>query len=145
MAIKSFVSSGNASLVYNSQFFFFFFNCVFLSWRFRVSHGWYIARDLSAEGLKTYLEERVYPKLAKKRFAVLYLHTGVQRSENFVGISALRSIYDAIPSNVRDNLQAVYFLHPGLQARLFLATFGRLFFHGGWVELPVTSYELKHF
>ncbi|KAJ0096881.1 ganglioside-induced differentiation-associated-protein 2 [Pistacia vera] len=89
------------------------------------------ARNLSAEVLKNYLEERVYPRLAKKRFAILYVHTGVQRSENFVGISALRSIYDAIPINVKENLQAVYFVHPGLQARLFLATFGRLFFHGG--------------
>lgn len=87
--------------------------------------------------LKRYLAERVYPRLGKKAFTVLYVHTGVQRSENFAGISALRSIYDAIPANVKENLQAVYFVHPGLQARLFLATFGRLFFNGvgGYVSL----------
>lgn len=28
-----------------------------------------------------------------KKFAVLYIHTGVQRSENFAGISSLRSVY----------------------------------------------------
>ncbi|XP_039044367.1 ganglioside-induced differentiation-associated protein 2-like [Hibiscus syriacus] len=60
-----------------------------------------------------------------------YVHTGVQRSENFPGISALKSIYEAIPVDVKDNLQAVYFVHPGLQARLFLATFGRFLFTGG--------------
>jgi hypothetical protein len=81
--------------------------------------------------LKKYLEERIFPKLGKKKFAVLYVHTGVQRSENFAGISFLRSIYDAIPANVKENLEAVYFIHPGLQARLFLATFGRFLFNAG--------------
>ncbi|KAH7566207.1 hypothetical protein ACOSP7_022575 [Xanthoceras sorbifolium] len=88
-------------------------------------------RVLSVQILKKYLEEKVYPRLARKPFSVLYLHTGVQRSENFLGISALRSVYDSIPVNVKDNLRAVYFVHPGLQARLFLATFGRFFFDGG--------------
>ncbi|KAI6688416.1 hypothetical protein NL676_025244 [Syzygium grande] len=54
--------------------------------------------------------------------------------ENCPGISALRSIYDAVPVGVRRNLEAVYFVHPGLQARLFLATFGRLIFAGGLYE-----------
>ena len=81
--------------------------------------------------LNKYLEEKIFPRLGRKPFAVLYVHTGVQRSENFPGISALRAIYDAIPVNVRDNLQEVYFLHPGLQSRLFLATCGRFLFSGG--------------
>ncbi|KAK8623260.1 hypothetical protein V6N13_118148 [Hibiscus sabdariffa] len=89
------------------------------------------ARMVSSDVLKKYLEEQIYPKLGEKPFSVVYIHTDVQRSENFPGISFLRSIYDAIPTNVKDNLEAVYFLHPGLQARLFLATFGRLFFNGG--------------
>ncbi|KAL9461833.1 hypothetical protein AB3S75_004766 [Citrus x aurantiifolia] len=96
----------------------------------RIIGKFFPARLLSVEVLKRYLAERVYPRLGKKAFTVLYIHTGVQRSENFAGISALRSIYDAIPANVKENLQAVYFVHPGLQARLFLATFGRLFFNG---------------
>uniref|UniRef100_A0A2P2Q6Y5 Uncharacterized protein MANES_02G111300 n=1 Tax=Rhizophora mucronata TaxID=61149 RepID=A0A2P2Q6Y5_RHIMU len=86
---------------------------------------------LSGDALKTYLEEKVFPELGEKPFAVLYVHTGVQRSENFPGISSLRSLYDAIPTNVKDNLRALYFLHPALQSRLFLATFGRLFFSSG--------------
>ncbi|KAH7519865.1 hypothetical protein FEM48_Zijuj08G0082500 [Ziziphus jujuba var. spinosa] len=89
------------------------------------------ARIVSVDVLKKYLEQKIYPKLGKKPFSVLYVHTGVQRSENFPGISALRSIYDTIPINVKENLEAVYFVHPGLQARLFLATFGRLLFSGG--------------
>ncbi|GAV56691.1 CRAL_TRIO_2 domain-containing protein [Cephalotus follicularis] len=90
------------------------------------------ARLVSSEVLKKYLEEKIFCKLGEKGFSVVYLHTGVQGSENFAGISALRSIYDAIPINVvKDNLDCVYFVHPGLQARLFLATFGRFLFSGG--------------
>ncbi|KAL5557450.1 hypothetical protein UlMin_039686 [Ulmus minor] len=89
------------------------------------------ARIVSVEVLRRYLEEKIFPRMGKKPFAVLYVHTGVQRSENFPGISGLRSIYEAIPINVKENLQTIYFVHPGLQARLFLATFGRLLFTGG--------------
>lgn len=81
--------------------------------------------------MKKYLEEKIFPELEKHPFAVVYLHTDVEKSDDFVGISALRSIYDAIPTKVRDNLEAMYFVHPGLQARLFLATFGRFLFSGG--------------
>lgn len=81
--------------------------------------------------MKKYLEEKIFPELEKQPFAVVYLHTDVEKTDDFVGISALRSIYDAIPVKVRDNLEAMYFVHPGLQARLFLATFGRFLFSGG--------------
>ncbi|CAL5188211.1 unnamed protein product [Lathyrus oleraceus] len=97
----------------------------------RIIGKFFPARLVSVDVLKNYLEERVFPKLGKKKFAILYIHTGVQRSENFPGISSLRSIYDAIPANVKENLEAVYFIHPGLQARLFLATFGRFLFNAG--------------
>ncbi|KAJ0086341.1 hypothetical protein Patl1_09460 [Pistacia atlantica] len=89
------------------------------------------ARLVSSEVVKKYLQEKIFPKLKEGPFSVVYVHTGVQRSENFPGISALRSIYDAVPINVKDDLEAVYFVHPSLQARLFLATFGRLLFSGG--------------
>lgn len=97
----------------------------------RIIGKFFPARLVSVDVLKNYLEERVFPKLGKKKFAILYIHTDVQRSENFPGISSLRSIYDAIPANVKENLEAVYFIHPGLQARLFLATFGRFLFNAG--------------
>ncbi|XVF59860.1 hypothetical protein PTKIN_Ptkin07bG0309600 [Pterospermum kingtungense] len=97
----------------------------------RIIGKFFPARLLSVDVLKEYLDEHIFPRLGKKPFSVLYVHTGVQRNDNFPGISALRSIYDAIPINVKDNLQAVYFVHPGLHSRLFLATFGRLLFSGG--------------
>ncbi|KAF7809613.1 ganglioside-induced differentiation-associated protein 2 [Senna tora] len=97
----------------------------------RIIAKFFPARLVSVDVLKRYLEERIFPKLEKRKFSVLYVHTGVQRSENFPGISALRSIYDAIPMTVKENLEAVYFVHPGLQARLFLATFGRFLFNAG--------------
>lgn len=89
------------------------------------------ARLVSGEVLNKYLEEKIFPKLREAPFSVFYVHTGVQRSENYPGISALRSIYNAIPMDVQDHLEHVYFVHPSLQARLFLATFGRLIFSGG--------------
>lgn len=88
------------------------------------------ARLVSREALNKYLEDRVFPNLNEKPFSVVYVHTDVQRSENFPGISTLRSICEAIPGEVKENLEAVYFVHPGLQARLFLATFGRFIFSG---------------
>ncbi|PPD77418.1 hypothetical protein GOBAR_DD25659 [Gossypium barbadense] len=77
-----------------------------------------------------YLEEHIFPRLGKT-FLALYVHIGVQRSENFPGISALRWINEAIPINVWDNLQTVYFLNPGLQPHLLLATFGHFLLSGG--------------
>ncbi|KAK4390863.1 UNVERIFIED_CONTAM: hypothetical protein Scaly_1558200 [Sesamum calycinum] len=89
------------------------------------------ARLVSVDTLKKYLEDEIFPGLEGRPFSVVYVHTGVNKGENFPGISGLKSIYDAIPVEVRDNLETFYFLHPGFQSRLFLATFGRLLFAGG--------------
>ncbi|PSS31213.1 hypothetical protein CEY00_Acc04509 [Actinidia chinensis var. chinensis] len=89
------------------------------------------AKLVSGEALSKYLEKKIFPGLGERPFSVVYVHTAVQRSENFPGISALRSIFESIPIDVKDRLEAVYFLHPGLQSRLFLAAFGRLLFSGG--------------
>lgn len=78
-----------------------------------------------------YLEERIYPRLSKRAFCVVYVHTGAQWAHNFPGFLALRAIYDSMPPYVRENLAAVHFVHPSLQSRLFLATFGRLLLGGG--------------
>lgn len=95
---------------------------------------------MSVEALNKYLKEKVFPSFAaddddqqqqQKPFSVVYLQTGVRRCENFPGILTLRSIYSAIPANVKDNLQTIYVVHPGIQSRLFLSTFGRLLFTGG--------------
>lgn len=92
----------------------------------------YIGRAVSLEGLKKYLAEKVFPLLEGRPFCLVYVHTHVQRAENFPGISTLRSIYEALPMAVKENLETVYFVHPGLQARLFFATFGRFLFSGGY-------------
>ena len=138
VATRSFVSSENPSLVNNVNVIFLIlsiFVCVvsvcFFLIVYLLNFCLFIGRCASVETVKKYLEEKVYPKLEKKPFSVVYVHTGVQRSENFPGISALRSIYDGIPMEVKDNLQTVYFVHPDLQARLFFATFGRFLFTGG--------------
>ncbi|KAJ0464150.1 putative CRAL-TRIO lipid binding domain-containing protein [Helianthus annuus] len=88
------------------------------------------AKSLNADLLKKYLEVKVFPKL-ERPFVVVYVHTDVCKSENFPGFSVLRTVYHAIPINVKQNLEWVYFVHPDLQSRVFLATFGRFIFSGG--------------
>ncbi|KAG9441605.1 hypothetical protein H6P81_017459 [Aristolochia fimbriata] len=97
----------------------------------RIVGKFFPARAVDTEALRKYLEERIFPALGEGRFCIVYVHTRVQRGDNFPGISTLRSIYEALPPAVKDNLEAVYFVHPGLQSRLFFATFGRLLFSAG--------------
>ncbi|KAM0000086.1 putative CRAL-TRIO lipid binding domain-containing protein [Helianthus debilis subsp. tardiflorus] len=66
-----------------------------------------------------HLEVKVVPKL-ERPFVVVYVHTDVCKSENFPGFSVLRTVYDAIPINVKQNLEWVYFVHPDLQLEFFL-------------------------
>ncbi|MFS7930845.1 putative CRAL-TRIO lipid binding domain-containing protein [Helianthus anomalus] len=82
--------------------------------------------------------EEDIPRL-KRPFVVVYIHTGVCKSENFSGISFLWSVYDSIPVTIKQNLETVYFVHPDLQSRLFLATFGHFIFTVGY-----TLYSLLH-
>ncbi|KAD3640676.1 hypothetical protein R6Q59_003373 [Mikania micrantha] len=96
----------------------------------RIIGKYFPARDLSVDVLNLYLEKKIFPKL-QRPFAVVYIHTEVCKSENFPGISVLRSLYDSIPITVKQNLETVYFVHPDLQSRLFFATFGRFIFTGG--------------
>lgn len=83
------------------------------------------------EALKRYLEKTIFPAIGEAPFCVVYVHTRVDRQDNFPGVSFLRSVYDSLPAAVRDGMEAVYFVHPGLQARLFFATFGRFLFGAG--------------
>lgn len=88
------------------------------------------ARLVSVEAVKKFLEDEIFPDLEGRPFSAVYVHTEVNRGENFPGISALKCICDAVPAGVRENLEAFYFLHPGIQSRLFLAAFGRILFPG---------------
>lgn len=102
----------------------------------RIVGKFFPARELMAGGgeaaLRSFLERRVFPELqGGTGLVVVYMHTEVERSENFPGVAALRSVYESLPAVVRDGIRVVYFLHPGLQARLFFATFGRFVFSAG--------------
>uniref|UniRef100_A0A0D9W858 CRAL-TRIO domain-containing protein n=1 Tax=Leersia perrieri TaxID=77586 RepID=A0A0D9W858_9ORYZ len=96
------------------------------------------ARELGGRGggqaeaaLKGYVRRRVLPAIGETEFVVVYMHSGVDRGENFPGVAAIRAAYESMPAAVRERLHAVYFVHPGLQSRLFFATIGRFIFSSG--------------
>ncbi|XP_052154049.1 uncharacterized protein LOC127772102 [Oryza glaberrima] len=94
------------------------------------------ARELGGGGhaeaaLKGYVRRRVTPAIGDAEFVVVYMHSGVDRRENFPGVGAVRTAYESMPAAVRERLHAVYFLHPGLQSRLFFSTLGRFLFSSG--------------
>ncbi|CAH2054246.1 unnamed protein product [Thlaspi arvense] len=64
-------------------------------------------------------------------FCLVYMHSTVHKDENSPGITILRWIYEDLPSDIKDRLQVVYFIHPGLRSRLVIATLGRLLLSGG--------------
>ncbi|XP_042486920.1 ganglioside-induced differentiation-associated protein 2-like isoform X2 [Macadamia integrifolia] len=64
-------------------------------------------------------------------FCIVYMHSTVQKEDNSPGMTVLRWIYEDLPSEYKDRLNIVYFVHPGLRSRLVLATLGRLFLSGG--------------
>ncbi|KAI3848768.1 hypothetical protein MKX03_011382 [Papaver bracteatum] len=103
------------------------------------------ARELSTESLNKYLEVKIFPQLGERPFSVVYVHTDVQRSDNFPGISTLRSIYEALPINIKENLEEVYFVHHGLQSKKFLATFSCFLFSGGRQEIEIPDFVFKNF
>ncbi|KMZ68195.1 Cellular retinaldehyde-binding/triple function, C-terminal [Zostera marina] len=102
----------------------------------RIVGKFFPAKVVKEEDLRKYLEMRIFPKLVTDEgdvvpFCLVYVHTRVQKSENFLGFSSLRSIYEELPTSFREKLESVYFVHPGLQSRLFLATVGRFLFSSG--------------
>ena len=84
------------------------------------------------EALRAYLRERVLPAIGDREFVVVYMHSRVDRGGNFPGVGAIRGAYESLPAAAKDRLRAVYFVHPALQSRLFLATFGRFLFSSGY-------------
>ncbi|KAF7829517.1 ganglioside-induced differentiation-associated protein 2 [Senna tora] len=86
-----------------------------------------VAKFLPEGGVvNKYLEEKILGKLGKRAWCMVYVHTGVQTP-----LSLLTSFYNALPSNIKHNLEAIYFIHPSLYHRLFFATFGRFLFTPG--------------
>ncbi|MFS7947647.1 putative CRAL-TRIO lipid binding domain-containing protein [Helianthus anomalus] len=114
----------------------------------RIIGKYFPAKELSVDVFNQYLEKEIFPKL-ERPFAVVYIHTEVCKSEIFPGISFLRPVYDSIPVTVKQNLETVYFVHPDLQSRLFLTTFGRFIFTGGldylWDHVRRNKTEIPEF
>ncbi|KAK4803428.1 hypothetical protein SAY86_003245 [Trapa natans] len=58
------------------------------------------------------------------------MHSTVQKEDNFPGLSILRWIYEDLPPVIKDRIQIVYFIHPGIRSRLAFSTLGRFFLSG---------------
>lgn len=97
----------------------------------RVVGKHYPATVVSAERLKRYVFNKICSELPEGPFCVVYMHSTVQKEDNSPGITILRWIYEELPSDFKDRLQTVYFIHPGLRSRLVIATLGRFFLSGG--------------
>lgn len=91
----------------------------------------HIASVVSGERLKRYIVHKLCSELPEGPFCIVYMHSTVQKEDNSPGMTILRWIYEDMPSDCKDRLQVVYFVHPGLRSRLAIATLGRLFLTGG--------------
>ncbi|EXB93995.1 hypothetical protein L484_015543 [Morus notabilis] len=91
----------------------------------------FAAPVVTAERLKRYIAHKLCSELPEGPFSIVYMHSTVQKEDNSPGITILRWIYEDLPSDFKDRLQVVYFIHPGLRSRLVFATLGRFFLSGG--------------
>ncbi|KAM1079702.1 hypothetical protein ACFX13_014726 [Malus domestica] len=86
---------------------------------------------VSADRLKRCIFHNLRSELPEGPYSIVYMHSTVQKEDNSPGITILRWLYEYLPSYLKDMLQVVYFVHPGLQSRLVFATLGRFFLTGG--------------
>ncbi|KAI4386550.1 hypothetical protein MLD38_004477 [Melastoma candidum] len=86
---------------------------------------------VSGDRLKRYIFHKICSEVPEGPFCIVYMHSTVQKEDNSPGMSILRWIYEDLPDEIKERLQVVYFVHPGLRSRLALATLGRLFLSGG--------------
>lgn len=98
---------------------------------FRIVGKCFPAPVVSGERLKTYIFHKIFSEMPEGPFCIVYMHTTVQRDDNSPGLTILRWIYEDLPSEHKDRLQVIYFIHPGLRSRLVFATLGRFFLTGG--------------
>lgn len=98
---------------------------------FRIIGKYFPAPVVSGERLKKYVFHKICSQLPEGPFCIVYFHTTVQKDDNSPGLSILRWIYEDLPPEIKDRLQAVYFIHPGIRSRLAFATLGRFFLSGG--------------
>ncbi|XVE95819.1 hypothetical protein REPUB_Repub02eG0166200 [Reevesia pubescens] len=98
---------------------------------FRIVGKYFPAPVVSGDQLKRYIFHNLCSELPEGPFCIVYLHSTVQKEDNSPGVTILRWIYEELPSEIKDRLQVIYFIHPGLRSRLFFATLGRFFLSGG--------------
>lgn len=98
---------------------------------FRIVGKYFPAPVVDAERLKKYVVHKISNEMPEGPFCIVYMHTTVQKEDNSPGMSILRWIYEELTSDIKDRLQVVYFIHPGLRSRLVFATLGRLLLSGG--------------
>lgn len=85
--------------------------------------------------LKAYVLQKLQQELQPGPFVIMYFHTAVQRNDNSPGMRTLRDIYESLPTVMKQRLESVYILHPGLRSRLLIATLGRFFLSEGYETL----------
>ncbi|XP_042023046.1 ganglioside-induced differentiation-associated protein 2-like [Salvia splendens] len=93
--------------------------------------GKYFALVIPGERLKKYVFHKILTEMDEGPFCIVYMHSTVQKEDNSPGLTMLRWIYEELPDEYKDRLQAVYFIHPGLRSRLVFATLGRLLLSEG--------------
>nr|POE51008.1 ganglioside-induced differentiation-associated protein 2 [Quercus suber] len=98
---------------------------------FRVVGKYFPAVVVSGERLKKYVFHKICSEVPEGPFCIVYMHSTVQKEHNSPGMTILRWIYEELPLNIKERLQTVYFIHPGLRSRLVFATLGRFFLSGG--------------
>ncbi|CAL5356564.1 unnamed protein product [Camellia sinensis] len=98
---------------------------------FRIVGKYFPAPVICGERLKKYVFHKLRTEMPEGPFCIVYMHSTVQKEDNNPGLTILRWIYEDLPSDCKDRLQVVYFIHPGLRSRLVIATLGRLFLSGG--------------
>ncbi|XP_058204525.1 uncharacterized protein LOC131318631 [Rhododendron vialii] len=98
---------------------------------FRIVGKYFPAPVVAGERLKKFVFHKINTEMPEGPFCIVYMHSTVQKEDNNPGLTILRWIYEELPSDCKDRLQAVYFIHPGLRSRLVIATLGRLFLTGG--------------
>ncbi|KAK3006910.1 hypothetical protein RJ639_017290 [Escallonia herrerae] len=98
---------------------------------FRIVGKYFPAPVISGERLKKYVFNKIFTEMPEGPFCIVYMHSTVQKEDNSPGLTILRWIYEELPTDYKDRLQIVYFVHPGLRSRLVFATLGRFFLSGG--------------
>ncbi|KAI5069290.1 hypothetical protein GOP47_0015591 [Adiantum capillus-veneris] len=84
--------------------------------------------------LKEFIQHKIFKEIPTEQFCVVYFHSKVSRKDNNPGVFNLRWFYETLPTDVRQRLEVVYFVHPGLLARTLLGTLGRFFLSDRWNE-----------